>query len=139
MLCFLITFLHYRKSLSPCFWDTTDVKTIETFLFLIQFPHKCLCETLHEGSQPILLLSPTQYQHFKSLCHRSMEIYTVQKSRQRLYGSASNCNIPMNITIGIRLKMDPSGLQQKCISGDFTQLLELPLLRTHIGGCFQCS
>ena len=53
------------------------------------------------------------------------------------YGSASTYNIPMNITIGIRLKIDPSGLQQKCISRDFPQLLELPLLRTHIGGCFQ--
>ena len=52
-------------------------------------------------------------------------------------GSASNCNIPMNITIGIRLKIDPSGLQQKCISGDFPQFLELSLLRTHIDGCFQ--
>ena len=43
----------------------------------------------------------------------------------------------MNITIGIRLKKDPSGLQQKCISGNFPQLLELPLLRRYIGGCFQ--
>ena len=43
----------------------------------------------------------------------------------------------MNMPIGIILKIDPSGLQQKCISGDFPQLLELPLLRTHIGGCFQ--
>ena len=45
--------------------------------------------------------------------------------------------MPMNMKIGIRLKIDPSGLQQKCISGDFPQLLELPLLRTHIDGCFQ--
>ena len=43
----------------------------------------------------------------------------------------------MNMAIGIRLKIEPSGLQQKCISGDFPQLLELPQLRTHIGGCFQ--
>ena len=43
----------------------------------------------------------------------------------------------MSITIVICLKIDPSGLQQKYISGDFPQLLELPLLRTHIGGCFQ--
>ena len=40
------------------------------------------------------------------------------------YGSSSNCNIPMNITIGIRLKIDPSGLQQKCFSWDFPQLLD---------------
>ena len=53
------------------------------------------------------------------------------------YDSVSNCNIPMNITIGIRLKIHQSGLQQKCISEDFPQILELPLLRTHIGGCFQ--
>ena len=43
----------------------------------------------------------------------------------------------MNMTTGIHLKIDPSGLQEKCISGDFPQLLELPLLRTHIGGCFR--
>ena len=41
------------------------------------------------------------------------------------------------MTIGIRLKIDPSGLQQKCISGDFPQFLELSLLRTHIDGCYQ--
>ena len=41
------------------------------------------------------------------------------------------------MTIGIRLKIDPSGLHRRCISGDFPQLLELPLLKTHIGGCFQ--
>ena len=43
----------------------------------------------------------------------------------------------MNITIGIRLKINPRGFQQKCISGDFPQLLELSLLKTRIGGCFQ--
>ena len=42
-----------------------------------------------------------------------------------------------NLTIIIRLKIDPSGLQQKYMSADFPQLLELPLLRTYIGGCFQ--
>ena len=41
------------------------------------------------------------------------------------------------MTIGIRLKIVPSRLQQKCISVDFPQFLELPLLRTHIGGCFR--
>ena len=43
----------------------------------------------------------------------------------------------MNMTIGIHLKIDSSGLQQKCISGDFPQLLELLLLGTRIGGCKQ--
>ena len=42
----------------------------------------------------------------------------------------------MNMTIGIRF-IDPSELQQKWISGDFSKLLKLPQLRTHIGGCFQ--
>ena len=45
----------------------------------------------------------------------------------------------MNMAIGIHLKIDRlkiGGLQQKCITGDFPQLLELPLLRTHIRGCF---
>ena len=43
----------------------------------------------------------------------------------------------MNMAIGIPLKIDPSEPQQKCISEDFPQLLELAKLRTHIGGCFQ--
>ena len=43
----------------------------------------------------------------------------------------------MNMAIGIRLKIDTSGLQQKYFSGDFPQLLELRLLRSRIGGCFQ--
>ena len=43
----------------------------------------------------------------------------------------------IGMSMGILLKIDPSRLQQKCISGDFPQLLELPLLRTHIDGCFQ--
>ena len=43
----------------------------------------------------------------------------------------------MNMKIGIHLKIDPIGIQQIRISGDFPQLLELPLLRTHIRGCFQ--
>ena len=41
------------------------------------------------------------------------------------------------MAIGICLKIDTSGLQQKCFSGDFLQLLELHLIVTHIGGCFQ--
>ena len=46
--CFLITFLHYHKSLSPYVGEnTTDVKTNENFLFLIPFPHKHLCEIRH--------------------------------------------------------------------------------------------
>ena len=86
MFCFLITFLHYRKSLSPCLGDSnTDVKTNKRFLFLIPFPHKRLFETLYEGSQPILFLSPNQYQHSRSLCHRVWKyIQQLQKSRQRL-------------------------------------------------------
>ena len=47
------------------------------------------------------------------------------------------CTILMNMAIGICLKIDTTGLQQKYFSGDFQQLLELCLLRTHIGGCFQ--
>ena len=43
----------------------------------------------------------------------------------------------MNMAIGIHLKIDTSGLQEKCFSGDFSQLLEHCLLRIHIGGCFQ--
>ena len=46
----------------------------------------------------------------------------------------------MNMATGIRLKIDRlkiGGLKQKCITEDFPQLLEVPLLRTHIRGCFQ--
>ena len=43
----------------------------------------------------------------------------------------------MNIATEIRLKINTSGLQQKCFSGDFLQLLEVRLLRTHVGGSFQ--
>ena len=43
----------------------------------------------------------------------------------------------MNMPIGVLLKIDPSRLQQKRIAGDFPQLLDLPLLSTHIDGCFQ--
>ena len=45
----------------------------------------------------------------------------------------------MNITVGIFLKLDPCGLQQKCIPGDFPQFVKLPLLRTYISGCFQSA
>ena len=84
------------------------------------------------------MVSPIQYLHFRSLCHRSIEISTVQKSKQCLLQQCFNvCNIPVNMAIEIRLKIDPRGLQQKWFSGDFRQLLELRLLRTHIGGCFQ--
>ena len=41
----------------------------------------------------------------------------------------------MNMPMGILLKIYPTGLQQKCISGDFPQRLEL--LSTDIDGCFQ--
>ena len=59
MFCFLITFLYYRKSLSPYFGDnTTDVKTNEKFLFLIPFPHKCLCETLHLRKSTYFISEP---------------------------------------------------------------------------------
>ena len=40
----------------------------------------------------------------------------------------------MNTAVGIRLKIDPSGLQKKFLSSDFPQILELLQLRTHIGG-----
>ena len=79
-----------------------------------------------------MLLDPIQYLHFRSLCQRSMEISTVQKYRQCLLHQCFNfCNISLNIVIGICLKIDPSGVQQKWFSG------QLQLLRTHIGGSFQ--
>ena len=59
------------------------------------------------------ILCRTHYLHFKSLCHRSTEIYTVQKSRQCLVRQCFSCNIPMNFIFIIRLKTAPSGLQQK--------------------------
>ena len=41
------------------------------------------------------------------------------------------------MAIGIRLRKDTSGLQQKCLSADFSRLLELRLIETHTDGCFQ--
>ena len=61
-----------------------------------------------------------------------METYTVKKSSYCLIQKCFNLNIPMNVAIEIRLKIDPTWHQQKCISGDFPQLLELSVLRTHI-------
>ena len=40
----------------------------------------------------------------------------------------------MNTAVGIRLKIDPSGLQKKFFSSDFPQILELLQLRTHTSG-----
>ena len=70
-----------------------------------------------------------------------MEIATVQKNRQCLLHQCFNASsvLSLNMAIGICLKIDPSGLQQKCFSGDFPLLLELRLLKTHISGCFQSA
>ena len=138
MLCFLITFLHYRKSLSPCFGDNiTDVKTNEKFYFWSHFHRIVYLKLLTKEvnlfcfwTRPsIIILGPFVIEVWKYIQYRRVGSV--------FYGSASDCNISMNITIGIRLKINPRGFQQKCISGDFPQLLELPLLKTHIGGCFQ--
>ena len=43
-----------------------------------------------------------------ALCHRSTEIYILQKSRQ-CHVQQCFCNISMNMKIGIRLEIDPSG------------------------------
>ena len=110
------------------------MKTNEIFLFLISFSHKCLYETLHEGTQPFSLLGPTQYSIFDPFAIEVWKCIHYRRAGSVFYGSVS---IAMNMPIGIILKIDPSGLQQKCISGDFPQLLELPLLRMHIDGCFQ--
>ena len=81
-----------------------------------------------------MLLSPIQYLHFRRLCHRSMEIYPAQKSRHCLYRQCFNsCSIPMNMAVGILLKWDPTGIHYRCFSWYFPQLLELRLLKRHIG------
>ena len=109
MFCFPILFSYYRNSFFPCFGDnTTDEKTNKILLFPIPFSLKHSCESFHEGSYSTLLLSPTQYLHFRSLCHRCMEISTVQKSRNCLLRQCFSCNISMNIIIRICLKIDPS-------------------------------
>ena len=66
-------------------------------------------------------------------------IFVLQKSRHCVLQERSSIlsNIPLNMAIGIHLKIDPKGLQQKQFSRDFPQLLELRLLRAQIDGCFQ--
>ena len=75
---------------------------------------------------------------FRFLCDRSMDISIVQNSRQcPLRQCFKFCNILLNVTIGVRRKIDLNGLQQKWFLRDFPQLLQLQLLRTNISGCFQ--
>ena len=136
MFCFLITFLYYRKSLSPCFGDnTTNVKTNKKFLFLVLFPHRRSFETLYLESQTILVLIPTQYQHFRSLCHRSMGIYAVQKSRQRILRQCFQLQHSYEYNNWNSFKNRSKWASAEMYFKRFST--ELPLLRTHIGGCFK--
>ena len=51
MFCFPILFWSQRKPLSPYFKNnTTDVRTNKKILFLIPFPHKCLCKLFTKKS-----------------------------------------------------------------------------------------
>ena len=126
-----------KKSLTLeclCFGDTiTDVKTNKKSLPLISFHSNVYVKLF---TKEVNLFSCWAQ---SNICiSQNYRDNTVQKRRQRLLQQRFNfCNIPMNMAIGIRLKIHPSGLQQKCFSGDFPHLLVLRLLRTHIGGCFQ--
>ena len=116
MFCFPIRFSYYLNSLSPFFGNnTTVVKTIPIPLSI-----KHLCETFHWGGYPTL--SPTQYLLVSALCHRSMEIYILQKSSQ-CHVQQCFCNISMNMKIGIRLEIDPSGHTQVVASEVFVKQL----------------
>ena len=67
-----------------------------------------------------------------------MDISIVQSTRKcPLRQYFKFCNIPLNVTTGVRRKIDISGLQQKWFLRDFPQLLQLQLLRIHISGWFQ--
>ena len=113
----------WRLMKSFCFWSHFHT-SVYLKLFTKEVNLFCSCVRTSTG-----ILGPFVIEVWKYIQYRRVG--------SAFYGSASNCNIPMKITIGIRLKIDPSGLEQKCISGNFPQLLDLPLLRTHISGCFQ--
>ena len=86
--------------------------------------------------------SRTIRNHFSHVLGTILLMWRLMKIFYFLYHFHTNVyvklfNIPMNMAIGIRLKIDTSELQQKCFWGDFPQLLELHLLRTHIGGSFK--
>ena len=90
--CFPVTFLYYRNLPDPCIEDnTTDVKT----KFFISIPK---------------VVNPF-YLYSRSLWQGSIEIDTVQKMRQCLLRHCffNVCNIPMNMAIAVRLKIDPGG------------------------------
>ena len=135
MFCFLILFPYYRKSLSPCFWDnTTDVKTNKKFYFWshlhtnvsVKFFNKEVNLFFSWAWPDISILDPFAIEVWKYIHYGRVS---------NLLRQYFNCNICMNMAIRIHLKIDRlkiGGLQQKCITGDFPQLLELPLLRTHI-------
>ena len=76
--CFLIAFLHYQISLSPCFVDnTTDKKTNEKFYFWSHF-HTSVYMKLFAKE---VTVSPTQYQQFEVPLSQKYGNITVQKSR----------------------------------------------------------
>ena len=91
------------------------------------------------------ILSLTQYLHFKYLCHRSMEIYAVQKNRHCLVATVQQCFNSIAIFLWIIWKLEfVYKNRSKWTSAEVflwrfsAQLVELPLvLRTHIGSCFQ--
>ena len=132
-------FPFYQKSLSPYFWNNrTDVKTNEKFLFLILFLHKRFMKLF---TKEVNLFCSWAWPNMRILDPFVMEVWKNIQYRgvgSVFHGSASVA-IPMNITAGILFKIDPSGLQQKCIPGDFPQFVELPLLRTDISCCFQSA
>ena len=87
MFCFLILFSYYHKLLSSCFGNnTTDVKNNFRSYF-----HSNVYKKLFP-KEPTLLLDPIEILHFRSLCHRSMEISIVQKSRQCILYQCFNFN-----------------------------------------------
>ena len=125
MFCFLITFLQYIENHFPhalgrilLIWRLTEV--------LISDPIFTQAFIWNSGSiyftMEVNLFCSWAQPSISILGLFVVEVWKYIQYRREgsvFYGSACDFNIPMNITIGIRSKIDPSGLQQKCISGDF--------------------
>ena len=123
--------LHAKYVRNPWLWN---VLFSHTFLVLSEFTFPMFWRQyywyhFHSNTyvklftkEVILSLSRTEDCISNPFCHRSMEIYTVWKSRQCLVQQCFNWNITMNRTMGICLKIDPSGLRRNVSKEIFRSL-----------------
>ena len=96
----------HGKSLSPCFWDdTTDLKNNKKKIIFDPISNQTFMWNSSLRNLTYFVAGPNL--HFRSLCHRSMETSTAQKSSQCLLHQCFNFgNITLNMAIGIPWKID---------------------------------